>query len=194
MSKLWLIMGVTLLALGGCVRDQPQLQPVETSPRVEVRQDSAASVLACVQDNKALNRVAFKEAYAAATRQVAEREDGAVLRLICLSLHEYASYKQFKGGIEAAEAYVGTLTEDSVGMKGLLALMQRLDKEKIARWMAYNRGVEEKEGLAAENKELMERNGQLEKNAVQDQGRIRDLQKQIEQLKNIENIIKNRDR
>ena len=106
----------------------------------------------------------------------------------------HAYLEKIKGGIEAAEAYVGTLTEDSVGMKGLLALMQRLDKEKIARWMAYNRGVEEKEGLAAENKELMERNGQLEKNAVQDQGRIRDLQKQIEQLKNIENIIKNRDR
>ena len=34
----------------------------------------------------------------------------------------------------------------------------------------------------------------LEKAAEQDQVRIRELQQQIEQLKNIENIIKNRER
>jgi chaperonin cofactor prefoldin len=40
----------------------------------------------------------------------------------------------------------------------------------------------------------MERNETLERNASQDQERIKELQQQIEQLKNIESIIKKRER
>jgi aspartyl-tRNA synthetase len=52
----------------------------------------------------------------------------------------------------------------------------------------------EKEGLESENKDLTERNELLEQAAVQDRNRVNELQNQIEQLKNIENIIKNRER
>ena len=79
-------------------------------------------------------------------------------------------------------------------MQGLLLLMQRLDKEKAAKWNQQSRWIEERDGLAEENKALLERNSQLEKTVAEDQGQIRDLQTQIEQLKNIENIIKHRDR
>ena len=73
-------------------------------------------------------------------------------------------------------------------------LLQRIDQEKIGKRAQSNKHTDEREELESENKELLERIETLEKNAVQDQDRIKGLQQQIEQLKNIENIIKNRER
>ena len=37
-------------------------------------------------------------------------------------------------------------------------LMQRIDREKIGKWALSNKNLDEKDGLEAENKELLERN------------------------------------
>lgn len=65
---------------------------------------------------------------------------------------------------------------------------------KIAKWSKSNKILDEKEGLEAGKQGAFERNEVLEKAAADDQVRIKELQKQIEQLKNIESIIKNRER
>ena len=83
---------------------------------------------------------------------------------------------------------------DDANLQGIQVLMQRIEKEVTSKWAQSNKKSEEKEGMEAGNKELLERNEALEKGAVQDQERIRELQGQIEQLKNIENIIRKRER
>jgi hypothetical protein len=120
--------------------------------------------------------------------------DADTLHLICLSLHGSATYKQFKAGTETLAKYIKEHPDAAATLQGIHLLMQRIDKEKIGKWAQSNKNLDEKEGLEVENKELLERNEILEKAAEQNQVRIRELQQQIEQLKNIENIIKNRER
>ncbi len=195
MTRWWMIAGMVCLLSGGCAPSESQLPPEEPRPQLVVQPTGAEKVLACVQETRALSRSAFKEAYGAASKQAAADDDsGPSLRLVCLSLHEFARYRQFKAGVETMENYLTSHPDEAGGMGGLLLLLQRLDREKSAKWAQQSRWIEEKDGLVEENKALLERNGQLEKTVEQDQGRIRDLQTQIEQLKNIENIIKHRDR
>ena len=90
--------------------------------------------------------------------------------------------------------YLKKHPEDATALQGLRALLLRIEREKMIKKVQGEKILDEKEELGAENKELLERNEALEKGALQDQGRIRELQKQIEELKNIETIIKNRER
>jgi len=150
-------------------------------------------ILSCLAEHQKLSRKEFKLAYKTALAQVADGEQTNTLHLICLSLHEYASYKQFKFGMETLASYIKDHPDAAKGLQGIHVLMQRIDKEKIGKWAQSNKSLDEKEGLEFENKELLERNEVLEKGIEQDQVRIKELQKQIEQLKNIENIIKNRE-
>jgi len=153
----------------------------------------ADTILSCLAEHQAMSRKDFKAAYKTASVQAAGGAEEGVLRLICLSLHEYASCKQFKYGTDTLVKYIKDHPDDAARLQGIHVLMQRIDKEKIVKWAQSNKNLDEKEGLEAENKELSERNEALEKGAAQDQERIRELQKQIEQLKDIENIIKNRE-
>ncbi len=154
----------------------------------------AERVLSCLAEHQKMSRKEFKAAYKAASVQAADGAASDTLRLICLSLHKYARYKQFKAGEEALTHYVKDHPEAAAGLQGIQMLMQRIDKEMIGKWAQSNKNLDEKGELESENKELQERNDVLEKSAEQDQLRIRELEKQIEQLKNIENIIKNRER
>ena len=79
-------------------------------------------------------------------------------------------------------------------MQGLLALLKQFDQERVARWVQQRNHREAQERLAAEKGQWTERITLLEQQAEQDQARIKELQQQIEQVKNIENIIKNRER
>lgn len=196
MTRWWMIASMACLLSGGCAPSGSKLPPEEPQLQLVVQPPTdAETVLACVQETRALSRAPFKEAYGAASKEAAaDNDNGASLRHVCLSLHEFARYRQFKAGVETMETFLVNHPAEAGGMQGLLLLMHRLDREKIAKWAQQSRWIEEKEGLVEENKALQERNGQLEKRVEQDQGRIRDLQTQIEQLKNIENIIKHRDR
>ena len=195
MTRWWMILGLVCLLSSGCAPRRSQQVPEASQPGMVVRPTSTETVLACVQETRTLSRAAFKEAYAATSKPaVVDNNSSASLRHVCLSLNGFARYRQFKAGIETLEAFLANHPEEAGGMKGLLLLMQRMDKEKAAKWNQQSRWIEERDGLAEENKALLERNSQLEKTVAEDQGQIRDLQTQIEQLKNIENIIKHRDR
>ena len=201
------------LLLSGCADFWTQPSPVQP-PEVAVSPPTEASVLlACLAEQQKLSRKEYRAAYKTASGEAASGAEAATLRLICLSAHEYASHKQFKSGMATLANYIKDHPEAArAGLEGVQVLMLRIEKELTAKWAlsskldekeggeAENKGVSErsgppqKEGGEAENKELLERNEALEKGAVQDQERIRELQRQIEQLKNIEHIIKNRER
>ena len=151
------------------------------------------TILSCLAEQQKLTLGEFKVAYKKASTQATEGKDAAALRLICLSLHDYASFKQLKSGIAILATYIKAHPDaDNAGLLAIQMLMQRLEKELTGKWIQSNKNLDAKEGLQAENKELSERIETLEKSAEQDQKRIRELQGQIEQLKKIENIIKDR--
>lgn len=152
--------------------------PVLSSPT------GASAILYCLAEQQKLTHGEFKTAYKTASAQAVDGTDAAILRLICLSLNDYASFKQLKTGTATLATYIKEHRDvDRAGLLGIQVLMQRLEKELTVKWTQSNKNLDEKERIEA-----------LEKGAVQDQKRIKELQKQIEQLKNIENIIKDRER
>jgi hypothetical protein len=169
--------------------DQSQ-KPVVSSPA------GADTILSCLAEpeHQELSRKDFRTVYKTVSAQAAGGTDSDTLRLICLSFHDYASLKQLKSGRDTLANYIKTHPDDAASLQGLYALMQRIEKEVMIKWNQSNKKLDEKEGLEAENKELLERNEILGKGAAQDKERIRGLQEQIEQLKNIDKIIKNRER
>ena len=182
------------LLLSSCAGDfwtrsspDPSPKPVVSSPA------GADTILSCLVEQQKMSRKEFKAAYKTVSAQAAEGADTDTLRLICLSLHDHASLKQLKFGMETLANYIKNHPDDA-NLQGMHVLMQRIEKEVMSKWAQSNRKLEEKEGLEAGNKEVLERNEALEKGAVQDRERIKELQGQIEQLKNIENIIKDRER
>jgi uncharacterized protein YceK len=193
MKTLCLVVFVlSALLMSGCAEYRKTVdQPKET---IVVQATDADTILSCLAGEQKMSRQAFNVAYKMAFANASRDENGEMLRLICLSLHQYASYKQFKDGMDALSLYIKTHPESASGLQGVHILMQRIDREKIGKWALSNKSLDEKDGLEAENKELLERNEVLEKGASNDQARIKELQKQIEQLKNIESIIKNRER
>lgn len=189
-----LLVIVVCLLLGGCAGRGGKKAPDQPKETVVVQTTDADTILSCVAGNRKMTRKEFNGAYKAAFADTARAQNNDNLRLICLSLHRHASYKQFKDGMESLSRYIKGHPESGPGLQGLYLLMQRIDREKIVKWAQSNKVLDEKEGLEAENKELLERNEMLEKNVANDQARIKELQQQIEQLKNIESIIKNRER
>ncbi|MDH3783671.1 MAG: hypothetical protein OES33_13210, partial [Desulfobulbaceae bacterium] len=105
---------------------------------------------------------------------------------ICLSLHAKADYRQFKQGTRVLEQYVTEHPESPSEIKGLQILVDRLDIEIITKWSAWKSLLEENDELKVK---VESSRGKLEQNQVL----IGELQNQIEQLKNIENIIKSRE-
>ena len=195
MKKLCLVLVfLSCLLVSGCAGGFGKKEPEEPKEKIVVQATDTDTILSCLAGNQKMSRKEFNEAYKAVSAKAARVESGEKLRQICLSLHPYASYKQFKEGGEALSLYIKAHPESAHSLRGLSLLMQQLDREKIVKWAQSNKNLDAKEGLEAENKELLERKELLEKSAVNDQARIKELQKQIEQLKNIESIIKNRER
>jgi len=182
-----LLSGVLLNGCAGRESDQPK-------EKIVVQATDTDTTLSCLAENEKMSRKEFNSAYKTALVQAGRPEGADIPRLVCLSLNQQASYRQFKEGMEALSRYIKTHPESAPSLRGLALLIQRIDREKIVKWTQSSKSMDEKEGLEAENRELLERNETLEKSATQDQARIKELQQQIEQLKNIESIIKNRER
>ena len=182
-----LLAGCTGLSFNSSTSRGKQLPTVIFSPT------DCDSLLACLEESRELSRNDFKAYYKRVSLEVEKKDPGSTLQLICLSLHHYASYKQFKVGMETLKEYIELHPEERQSLQGLYLLVKRINQEKINRWSQRNRLTDEKETLEEENRELFEAATVLEKQIEQDGKRINELQKQIEQLKNIENIIKNRE-
>lgn len=186
-----LLSGLLVSGCAGIFGGKDDEQPKE---RLVIQVSDADTILMCLASQEKLSRKEFTGMYKTAVADAARGEHADMLRVVCLSLHRYASNKQFKDGKEMLAQYLKKHPENTASLQGLLSLIQRIDRERIVKKVESDKIIDEKEGLEAENRDLIDRNETLEKNASQDQERIKELQQQIEQLKNIESIIKKRER
>jgi hypothetical protein len=182
----YLLLLVFLFA-GGCVQGSYLDGSTGTvAPTVVFEPSGSSSLLSCVNELQGLTR---KEVLNF-TREVAENIDPGneenQLKYICLSLNPKADYKQFKRGKKALAQYIEQHPDATSDMQGLLVLVKQLDRALLGSFSGRNKIQAERDMLAAKIEAL-------ELETTQDQVKIQELQRQVDQLKNIENIIKNRE-
>ena len=192
MKLRWLVVGIFVCAgIAGCAANKPA-PPV--APTIVTRDATVATILACLEEHRDLSREDQRTAYTALEPQADSGTEADRLRLACLGLHERATARQLRRSIELLQAQAEARPDEAASLHGLLALLRRLDRERVARWAQQRKDSEGRKKLSEEKVQLSERLVLLEQQAEQDRVRIEELQKQIEQLKNIETIIKNRER
>ncbi len=157
------------LFMGGCVEllETPKL--VQWSgPPILFQPMSAGTVLACLDEIDSLSPEEFKQFYDEALNIVTQEGDKNILPLVCLGLNPRASDKQFEKSIELIGKHTLTHPDDNQELQGLQSLLARLKEAKINKRLDSNKMRK----ILAKKK---------------------NLEKQIEQLKNIEKIITNKE-
>ena len=182
------ILVVILLLIGGCVQvgQETGSSPPSVSPTVIFVSSDSSYLLSCVSELQGLKQKDFDRYSVEAATRLKQGNDQDTLRFICLSLHQLADDKQFKQGDKLFRRYIEEHPDSSDDMQGLLVLFDRLEQAKDNRSMDLKKLLDERDELAAQVETLQVQ-------AKQDQERIQELQSQIDQLKNIESIIKNRE-
>ncbi len=180
-----------MLLLNGCVPHNLKNTSSLFSGGKSVEVTESERLLSCLQETKMYSRTEYKTLYRKAYSSENSEDDD--LYLICMDLHYYADYKNFKKGMLSLKKYAEIHQENKKSLLGIASLIERINREKINRWSQRNKLMNEKEELEEENIDLLKNLTMLEENNQQDVKRVEELQKQIEQLKNIENIIKNRE-
>ena len=182
------ILLICLIMMYGCV--QPVQHRVESGkipePIIVFRSFSSYYILSCLNDSQDMDREEFAAGFKTAEAGLEHGTDLDVLRFVCLSMNAHAEYKQFQQGIKVYGRYLEEHPELGNDMQGLRILLGRLDEEIRNRWNAWKTLLEEKN-------ELQERLESLQGSFEQVEIKNMELQNQIEQLKNIENIIKSRE-
>lgn len=166
--------------LSGCVaveqkeNDWERLEPIVVMPTF-----GSNYLLSCLKEKQVLEREEFNEQFTLAEAALKQGRKLDKLQFICLSLNEKADYKQFKHGTEVFDQFLVDFPESGDDMHGLRILVNQLEEEILNRWSAWKSLLNDKKELKAEVESL--------------NVKIEEQQKQIEQLKNIENIIKSRE-
>ena len=179
---------VSLLLIGGCVQvgQEAGSPPPAVSPTVVFVSSDSSYLLSCINELQGLKQKDFDLYSVEAAVRMKQGDDRDTLRFICLSLHQRADDKLFKKGRKLFRNYIEEHPDASDDMQGLLILFNRLDQVKVNRYMDRKKLLDELDELTAQIETLQVQ-------TRQDQERIQELQSQIDQLKNIESIIKNRE-
>jgi hypothetical protein len=171
----------TLAGLYGCtelrVSDRETARPLQ--PIVVYPSFGSNYLLSCLSGMHSLGRQDFDDKFELAEAALQHGRELETLHFICLSLNEKADYKQFQQGTKVLELYLENQPDSTADMQGFLVLVDRLDEEIVNRWSAWKSLLNDKKELKAKIESL--------KVTIEEQ------QKQIDQLKNIENIIKSRE-
>lgn len=180
MKKYILVLGCVVM-LCGCAKKQQQQPPPEVAlePVVVYQSLGINYLLSCLNDSKNIGRGAFDFNFEMAEKDLQGGKDTDKLRFICLSFNEKADQKQFKNGLAALEQYIEAQPDAGEDLLGFKVLADRLSQEIMNRWSAWKTLLDDKKKLTAEVESLRLRNDEL--------------QRQIEQLKNIDDIIKSRE-
>ena len=181
---------VSLLLVAGCVQVGQQGgngQEGGVKPTVVFKPADSAYLLSCVSELQGMKRKEFLRNYKEISGRLDKGDDEDKLRFICLSLSPRASARQLNRGGKVLEQYIQEHPDSGDDLAGLLLLTRRL---------AHVRGVSgaEYKKLVARRDELTAQVESLQQQAAIDKGRIEELQRQIDQLKNIESIIKSREK
>lgn len=184
-----LVLVVFLLLIGGCVQVGQDIgsPPSAISPTVVFVPSDSSYLLACVNELQGLKQNDFDRYSGEAAIRLEGGDDKDTLQYICLTLHQRADYKLFKQGEKLLRRYIKEHPDTSDSMQGLLVLLKQLEEAMVKRSTDRKKLLDER-GEQAEQVET------LLLQTKQDQERIQELQSQIDELKNIENIIKNRER
>jgi len=198
--KKYILLFCTISCLGGCAQlkndicknicenDNKNTRLVE--PIVVFPSRDSNYLLSCLGDTQSLNRQDFDSQFGLAASNLPHGQELDKLHFICLSLNEKADYKQFKHGTRVLDQYLADHPDSGTDMQGIRLLLARLDEEIINRWSAWKSLLNDKKELRTQVESLKnERKIQVNSLKVT----IKEQQKQIEQLKNIENIIKSRE-
>lgn len=191
-----ILLFVCFLLLGGCAELRPH-----SSESVNLREPKVTDyLLSCLNDIHDIGSEEFSANFKMAEDSITMGNDQDKLNFICLSLHTKADYRQFKQGARVLEQYIVEHPDSPGDIQGFQILIDRLDKEIITKWSAWKSLLEENDELKVKvesSRGKLEQDqvliGKLQKQLVQDQALILELQNQIEQLKNIETIIKSRE-
>lgn len=180
MNKYSLLL-VCIVMLNGCAKKQQQPPPpeVDLEPVVVYQSLGTNYLLSCLNDSKSIGRGAFDFNFEIAEKELQDGKDTDKLRFICLSFNEKADHKQFKQGLTVLEQYIKEHPDAGEDILGFQVLAERLNQEIMNRWSAWRTLLNDKKKLGAEVESLRFRN--------------EELQKQIEDLKNIDDIIKSRE-
>ena len=169
------------LLINGCATQGPYawkngrlLDPAAVFPSF-----SSNYLLSCLSDMDTLRREEFETKFETASASLKSGRVLDRLRFICLSLNKKADDKQFAQGNDALEEYLADHPELGEDMHGFQLLIDRIDEEIMNRWSAWKSLLNDKKELAAELESL--------------KIKVEEQQKQIEQLKNIEPIVKSRE-
>ena len=178
-----------MVMLCGCGKKVQQQQPppeADLEPIVVYQSLGANYLLSCINDSKNIGRGAFDFNFEMAEKELPGGQDMDRLRFICLSFNEKADQKQFKQGLTVLEQYIEDHPDSGEDIQGFQVLADRLNQEIMNRWSAWKTLLNDKKKLAEEVESL-----RLSLAAAQVKND--ELQKQIEQLKNIDDIIKSRE-
>lgn len=169
--KKGLVLVAILLLIGGCV--QVGQDTGSPPPTVVFVPSDSSYLLACVSELQGLKKKDFDRYSEEAAIRLEEGDDRDTLQFICLTLHQRADYKQFKRGEKLLRKYIKEHPDTSDDMQGLIILLGQLEQAMVNRWVDRKKLLVERDELAVQ---------------------VETLQSQLDQLKNIENIIKNRER
>jgi hypothetical protein len=157
--SLLFILGNLLTGCTGIKKTPIRVQALET----ELISPSSitGTILACVDRHNSLSRKEFEQAYSKALTENSLDGDSNFLPVVCLGLTPNASYKQFLKSTDIIEEYIIAHPYTTSDLNGLYSLLIRQNKTKM-RWQYKYRKIRSEK---------------------------KSLEIQIEQLKNIEKII-----
>ena len=159
---------VCVLLLGGCA----QFRQYSSGLGDLLEPNATNYLLSCLNDIQDIGPEEFAANFEMVEDRLPYGRNLDKLRFVCLSLHAKADYEQLKKGTKVLKQYIAEQPNSPGDIQGFQILVDRLDVEIMTKWSAWKSLREDKKELTAE---------------------IDELQKQIEQLKNIENIIKSRE-
>ncbi len=181
------IVVILFILMSGCVHADFENSGMSgIAPTVVFEPSGSSSLLTCVNELQGMSRKELVRYTAEVAETLASGDEENLIKYICLSLHPKADYRQFKRGKKVLARYLDEHPDASEDMQGVFVLVKQLDRALLGSFSGRNKIQEERDKLAAQVESL-------ELTAKQDQGKIQELQRQIDQLKNIENIIKNRE-
>jgi hypothetical protein len=177
-----------VVMLSSCAKNDCQQHTPEADlePIVVYQSFGTNYLLTCLNESKNIGRGEFDINFEMAEKDLQSGKDIDKLRFICLSFNEKADHMQFKEGMIALERYIDDHPDSGEEIHGFQVLADRLNQEIMNRWSAWKTLLNDKKKLVSEVESLR-------LNLETAQIKNDELQQQIEQLKNIDNIIKSRE-
>ena len=170
-----------ILLSGGCVK----FSPFGIGSTGHLSDDSADYLLSCLKDMPAMEKENFSAKFNMAEKRLQNGTDHDRLDFICLSFNAEADDLQRRQGIEVLQSYIDD-HHASGNILGLKVLTERLNEAMVDKDKAL-------QSLAMEKKRLTAEVQSLQKKLQEHETLVGKLQQQIEEIKNIEKIIKSRE-